>query len=84
MTDTAGMNGDGAHPTRGRIRDIGTRVTSAMDSMNAATRRVEETAGWVTISLACVAVATIAALGIAVIALIGARRCVGSKGDADE
>jgi hypothetical protein len=73
MTDI-GLNGDGSG-SRGRIRDLGARVTSTMDTMNATSKRIEETAGWVTISLACVALASIVALGIAVIALVGYRRC---------
>jgi hypothetical protein len=54
-----------------RIRDMGARVSSTMDSLNATSKRIEETAGWVTVALACVAVVSIAALGLAVIALIG-------------
>jgi hypothetical protein len=64
------MNG-----SRGRIRDLGARVTSTMDTMNATSKRIEETAGWVTVTLACVTVLSIAALGLAVIALLGYRNC---------
>lgn len=54
-----------------RIRDMGARMSSTMDGLNATSKRIEETAGWITVALACVAVVSIAALGLAVIALIG-------------
>lgn len=79
-----GLNGNGSPqgPKRNRVRDMGTKVTATMDSLNATSKRIEETAGWVTVALACVAVVSICALGMAVIALIGYRRC--DKGDDDD
>lgn len=64
----------------GRVRDLGARVNGALDSLNATSKSIEETAGWVAVTLALVAVVSIAALGLAVIALIGSRNC-GRKDD---
>lgn len=65
-----------------RIRDMGARMSSTMDGLNATSKRIEETAGWITVALACVAVVSIAALGLAVIALIGGthRKTVSDDG----
>lgn len=57
----------------GRVRDLGTRLNGTMSEFQATSKRIEETAGWVAVTLACVAVVSIAALGLAVIALIGSR-----------
>lgn len=69
------LNGDGM--ARGRVRDIGTRINGALTNMNETSKRIEETAGLVAVTLVCVAVVSIVALGLAVVALIGSRNCGG-------
>lgn len=83
MTFPPDIEMNGANPKRNRVRDMGTRVTATMDNLNATSKRIEETAGWVTVALACVAVVSICALGMAVIALVGYRRC-GDDKDGDD
>jgi len=70
MTDANGVG------SRARVRDIGKRLNTALDNAQQTSKRIEETAGWVAVTLACVAVVSIAALGLAVIALVGKNgRC---------
>jgi len=47
------------------------RASIAIDNANEASKRIEETANFVAVTLACVAVLSIVALGIAIAALIG-------------
>lgn len=68
----ARMNG-GRPP--GRLRQATARVTGAIDNANEASKRLEETANFVSVTLVCVAVLSMVALGIAVVALIGNRGC---------
>lgn len=80
-TDSFGTNANVGNPKGfGRVRDLGTRMNGAMNEFSATSKRIEETAGWVAVTLACVAVVSIAALGLAVIALIGTRS-VGKSDD---
>lgn len=73
------LNGDGSARS-GRVRDFGARVNGALSNMNETSKRLEETAGLISVTLVCVAVVSIVALGVAVIALIGSRNC-GDKSD---
>lgn len=57
--------------TQGRLRQMTSRASIAIDNANEASKRLEETANFVAVTLACVAVLSMVALGIAIVALIG-------------
>lgn len=57
--------------TPGRLRQMTSRASIAIDNANEASKRLEETANFVAVTLACVAALSIVALGIAIVALIG-------------
>lgn len=77
MTDDAIYTGTEAilngKRSGGRFRQTAGKVTAAIDNANEASKRLEETANFVAVTLACVAVVSIVALGIAIVALIGVK-----------